>query len=334
MGTKMKRIAAVLFAVIVMLGVLPCRGKIWAASKEAALQPCETVANADGTVTLYVVIDGNIRGFDFGVAFSLAEATPVSYGFTDAFLEACGEQNGTALDHYFEDGERVSGSDRYFVFGGMANSDAVYTGRMAYVTFALTGAPASVSVIKESAAYASATEIREKGTVYTLIPQAAVTSQPDGGSKGNTPQTGAPAGVGGGQNGTNPGAGGGQNGNAPGTDTGPGVQSGSGQGRHDASGTGSGRGTNDAADASSGANAADGVRDTAKNNAEAGGKDASDGRPKTGDPAHIAGYFLLVILSLLMEISLAFVLKHRHIDVIMKKISIKKRRDENASGDD
>lgn len=315
----MKRVAAVLLAVMIMLGVLPCGEKVWAASKEAALQPCEIVANADQTVTLYVVIDGNIRGFDFGVAFSLAEATPVSYGFTDEFLDACGEQNGTALDHYFEDGERVSGNDRYFVFGGMANSNAAYSGRMAYVTFALTGTQASVSVIKESAAYASATEIREKGTVYTLVPGPAVTSQPGSGS---------------GQSGTDPGTGSGQNGTGPGTND-PGVLSGGAQGAHGVTGTGSEQSTAGVADAQSGANAdktnaktsasdgranaANAKASVAGNNAGAGSKGTLGGRPKTGDPAHSAGYILLILLSLVIEISCAFVLKHRHIDAIMKK---------------
>lgn len=300
----MKRIAAILLAVIMILGVLPCKENVWAASEEAALQPCEIIANVDQTVTLFVVIDGNIRGFDFGVAFSLAEATPVSYGFTDEFLEACGEQNGTAIDHYFEDGERVSGDDRYFVFGGMANSGAAYSGRMAYVTFALTGAQASVSVIKESAAYASATEIREKGTVYTLVP---------GTGSG---QNGTDPGAGNGQNGTDPGTGNGQNGTDPGANDNSGGQGT--DGADDVQGGKSADQTNGKASAAAGStNAAKGKTSATENSTDAGSRGTSGGRTKTGDSAHTAGYCLLILLSLLLEICCSFVLKHHSIDAIM-----------------
>ncbi len=148
--------------------VLLCMGRILQA--EAAQGPCSAyvVNNEDGTVTLMVDVDGSVNSFDYGVAFSPAEAKVTDFGFTEEFLHSHGKNGGTALDHYFEEGERISPSARYIVFGGMASREAVYQGDMAYVTFALTGQEATVAVIERSADYDNADQILEQGVRYVL----------------------------------------------------------------------------------------------------------------------------------------------------------------------
>lgn len=145
-----------------------------------------TTAHTDGTVTVIITVDGAVDSFDYGLAFSPGEAEVTDFGFTDAFLKSLGSNKGTALDHYFEDGPRVSESARYLVFGGMAGAEAAYQGDMAYVTFALKGKTATVALTENSADFDGAEQILAMGTPYVL-------EAPDAGqtpAEGTDPPTG------------------------------------------------------------------------------------------------------------------------------------------------
>lgn len=125
--------------------------------------------NEDATFTVTLYVDEVLGGFDYGIAFSPEEVTVVEYGFTEPFKDHYIKQQGSVIDHYFNEGKRVSETAQYIVYGGMATKTAAYDGEVCCVTVSLKGEQASIYAVKDSARYEHASELMAGGVSCTLV---------------------------------------------------------------------------------------------------------------------------------------------------------------------
>lgn len=111
------------------------------------------------TYTIILCVEGQLDGFDYGIAFSPKEVTVVEWGFFDVFTDHYGDQQGSVIDHYFSEGKRVSEDAQYIVYGGMATKQAFYNGKVCYVTVSLKSNQAAFYAVEKSAKYEHASEL-------------------------------------------------------------------------------------------------------------------------------------------------------------------------------
>lgn len=138
-------------------------GRYWLESKQ----------NSDHTYTVTLYVERELAGFDYGIAFSPQEVTVAEYGFTEEFENHYREQQGSVMDYYFSQGERVSSSAQYIVYGGMATEQKSYCGPLCFVTVALKGQDATVYGKINSARYEDADALMDGQVSCTLQPSVA-----------------------------------------------------------------------------------------------------------------------------------------------------------------
>lgn len=133
-------------------------GRYWLESKQ----------NSDHTYTVTLYVERELAGFDYGIAFSPQEVTVIEYGFTEEFQNHYREQQGSVMDYYFSQGERVSQTAQYIVYGGMATEQKSYCGPLCFVTVALKGQNATVYGKVNSARYEDAASLMDGQVSNTL----------------------------------------------------------------------------------------------------------------------------------------------------------------------
>lgn len=142
-------------------------GRYWLESKE----------NGDHTYTVTLYVERELAGFDYGIAFSPQEVTVIEYGFVEEFQNHYREQQGSVMDYYFSQGERVSPSAQYIVYGGMATEQKSYCGPLCFVTVALKGQGATVYGKVNSARYEDAAALMDGQVSCTLQPDVVESAQ-------------------------------------------------------------------------------------------------------------------------------------------------------------